>query len=142
MTLMVTLALVEEAEDGAEYAEQQQGNRPPAIGTLHVQRWALPKPAPSAIRIALDFYEAGRPAALRPGADAIHATHRAEDVLRQGDSVTIVKNTMAGIKYPPEWLEQYLGRTGTILWTTAGGAMVNLNDEATWFPYAELKTIG
>ena len=34
MTLMVTLALVEETEDGAQYAEQQQGNSPPAIGTL------------------------------------------------------------------------------------------------------------
>jgi hypothetical protein len=52
--------------------------------------------------------------------------------------VTIVKNTRAGAKYPPEWLEQYLGRTGKVLWTTTGGAMVKLDDEATWFSYAEL----
>ena len=54
----------------------------------------------------------------------------------------IVKNRLAGIHQPPEWLEQYLGRTGTVLWTTAGGAMVKLDNEATWFPYAELEVSG
>lgn len=142
MTLMATLTLVDETEDSVQYAEQPKGDKPPVIGAISVQRWAVPKPAPSTIRVTLDFYEATRPAPSRPSAETIHATHRAEDVLHQGDTVTIVKNTVAGIKYPPEWLKQYLGRTGTILWTTAGGAMVKLDDEATWFPYAELKVVG
>ncbi len=40
MTLMVTFILVHETEDGAQYAEQQQGDKPPAIGTVRVQGWA------------------------------------------------------------------------------------------------------
>ena len=63
---------------------------------------------------------------------------RGEDVLRKGATVRIVKNRTAGIHQPAEWLEQYMGREGTVLWTTAGGAMVKLDKEATWFPYAEL----
>ena len=59
--------------------------------------------------------------------------------LRKGSTVEIVKNRLAGIHQPPEWLEQYLGRVGTVLWTTVGGAMVKLDDEASWFPYGELK---
>lgn len=142
MTLMATLTLVDEAEDSVQYAEHPEGDKPPVIGTISVQRWAVPKPAPSSIRVTLDFYEATRPVPSHPSGDVTHATHRAEDALHQGDAVTIVKNTVAGIKYPPEWLKQYLGRTGTILWTTAGGAMVKLEDEATWFPYAELQVLG
>jgi hypothetical protein len=62
------------------------------------------------------------------------------EALATGDQAKIVKNALAGTKYPPEWLEQYLGRTGKVLWTTAGGAMVELDHEATWFPYAELAS--
>ena len=58
-----------------------------------------------------------------------------------GAKVTIVKNTTAGTKYPPEWLAQYLGRTGAVLWTTPEGAMVRLGEGATWFPYAELTAV-
>jgi hypothetical protein len=58
--------------------------------------------------------------------------------LRKGATVEIVKNRLAGIHQPPEWLEQYLGKRGTVLWTTVGGAMVELESGATWFPYAEL----
>ena len=63
----------------------------------------------------------------------------AETLFREGATVVIVKNRLAGIHQPPEWLEQYLGHEGRILWTTAGGAMVQLDKQATWFPYAELE---
>ena len=66
----------------------------------------------------------------------------AETLFREGATVVIVKNRLAGIHQPPEWLEQYLGREGRILWTTAGGAMVQLDKQATWFPYAELEVKG
>jgi len=139
MTLMATLTLVDEAEDSVQYAEQSKGDSPPAIGAVRIQRWAVPKPAPSAIRVTLDFYEPTQPAPTHLESAVAHVSRFDEGALHQGDAVAIVKNTTAGIKYPPEWLQQYLGRTGTILWTTAGGAMVKLDDEATWFPYAELK---
>ena len=61
------------------------------------------------------------------------------DALKVSDKVKIIKDRDSGIRYPPEWLEQYLGRTGRILWTTAGGAMVKLERGATWFPYNELE---
>lgn len=142
MTLMATLILVDEAQDTVQYAEQPKGDSPPIIGAIRIHRWAVPKPAPSAVRVTLDFYEPARPASSHIESELANASRFDKGVLHQGDTVTIVKNTMAGIKYPPEWLKQYLDRTGTILWTTAGGAMVKLDDEATWFPYAELKVAG
>jgi hypothetical protein len=144
MTLITTLTLTDETEAGARYAETPREDGPPVLGTLSVQKWALPKPTPSAIRVVLEFYEAAqpapaRPAPPRPSAAATRRTYAAEDVLQRGATVTIVKNRLSGIHQPPEWLEQYLGRTGKVLWTTAGGAMVKLDSEATWFPYAELE---
>jgi hypothetical protein len=59
--------------------------------------------------------------------------------LSTGSKVTIIKNEMAGVNYPPEWLAQYLGNTGVVLWITHDGAMVQLAGGATWFPYAELR---
>jgi hypothetical protein len=53
--------------------------------------------------------------------------------------VTIVKNLLGGVASPPEWLEQFLGRTGTVLWTSESGAMVDLPDGASWFRHAELE---
>ena len=61
------------------------------------------------------------------------------DTLKVGDKVLIVKDRDSGVRYPPEWLEQFVGRTGRILWITADGAMVMLEDGATWFPYKELE---
>ena len=36
------------------------------------------------------------------------------DALKVSDKVKIIKDRDSGIRYPPEWLEQYLGRTGRI----------------------------
>ena len=136
MTLVATLTLAQEANGRAQYVETPRGEDLPIIGTLSVEDWALPEPTPSAVRVIIEFYEATRP---RTAPDAGRAAPTRKETLREGDEVTIIKNTMAGMKYPPEWLEQYLGRTGKVLWTTRGGAMIRLDDEASWFSYAELS---
>jgi hypothetical protein len=138
MTLVAALTLAQEANGRAQYVETPVGDNLPVIGTLSVEDWALPKPTPSAIRVTVEFYEAARPRTA-PTPDASRATTTRQETLREGDEVTIIKNTMAGMKYPPEWLEQYLGRTGKVLWTTRGGAMIRLDDETSWFSYAELS---
>jgi hypothetical protein len=136
MTLIATLTLAQETDGKAQYVEAPRGEHLPVLGTLSVESWALPQPTPSAIRVTVDFYELTRP---RPAPDASRVAHADDEALKEGAKVTIVKNTMAGTKYPPEWLEQYLGRTGRVLWTTTGGAMIKLDDEASWFSYAELR---
>ena len=142
MTLITTLTLTDETDSEAHYAEKLGEDGSPLLGTVSVQKWALPKPTPSTVRVVLDFYETVRPSSSRPAADVAHRPYAAEGVLRLGATVIVVKNRLSGIHQPPEWLEQYLGRTGTVLWTTAGGAMVKLDNEATWFPYAELEVSG
>ena len=132
MALMATFALSGEAEGKAHYVEISGGDRSAIVGTLSIDSQALPKPTPPLLRISLYFYDN----AARSDISGVPPVRR---VLEAGDDVTIVKNSQAGTRYPPEWLEQYLGHTGRILWTTADGAMVALGDSATWFPYAELE---
>lgn len=138
MTLIAHFRLASESEDAACYEERTEKGHPPVIGTLCIQNWALPQPIPSSLRVALDFFSAARPSTRAveraPGREPM-----GEKLVTAGKSVTIIKNTRAGIHYPPEWLQQYLGRTGTVLWTTADGAMVKLDDSATWFAYTELQ---
>jgi hypothetical protein len=141
MTLVTTLTLIHETEDSAHYAERPGDDRYPLLGTVSVQKWALPKPIPSTIRLTLEAYQAERPPQSPPAVGAAAQIGLDDGVLRKGMTVRIVKNRTGGIHQPPEWLEQYLGREGIVLWTTAGGAMVKLENEATWFPYAELMVL-
>ena len=138
MTLITTLVLVHETEDAAHYAERPGSDEHPLLGTVSVHKWALPKPTPSTIRLALESYEVEQVSSSGQPARETTGTGKSASPLSKGATVEIVKNRLAGIHQPPEWLEQYLGRTGTVLWTTVGGAMVKLDNEATWFPYAEL----
>jgi hypothetical protein len=142
MTLVATLTLVRETEESAQYAENPEFDQYPLLGTLSVQKWGLPKPTPSSIRVTLETYQAERPSLTPSTGPMAQEGDPGEAVLRRGVTVKIVKNRIADIHQPAEWLEQYLGREGTVLWTTAGGAMVKLDKEATWFPYAELMVQG
>ena len=138
MTLIRQFRLTSESDNIACYDEQTEQGHPPVIGTLCIQNWALPKPIPSSLRVALDFFSAPRPSTYT-AERALGRKPAGERLVTPGKSVTIIKNTLAGIHYPPEWLQQYLGRTGTVLWTTADGAMVKLDDSTTWFSYTELE---
>jgi hypothetical protein len=55
--------------------------------------------------------------------------------------VKIVKSRVSGVKNPPVWLEQHLGKTGVVLWTTGDGADVDLGGEAVWFAFDELERL-
>jgi hypothetical protein len=139
MTLISSLTLVHETQESAYYAENPAKEGSVLLGALTVQKWALPQPTPTALRLTLEAYETERPSPpVAAGAEKRHVVE-SDTLFREGALVVIVKNRLAGIHQPPEWLEQYLGRQGKILWTTAGGAMVQLDKQATWFPYAELE---
>jgi hypothetical protein len=138
MTLTTYFQLAGESEGGACYEERAAEGHPPVIGTLCIQRWALPQPLPSSLRVSLSFFGADHPFA--PSAETQPGRRPAgKNQVTAGKSVTVIKNAAATMQQAPEWLEQYLGRTGTVLWTAADGAMVKFDDSATWFTYAELQ---
>ena len=143
MVLSVVLSLNEVTDDVVRYIEKT-GGKPPILGTIAIERWALPEQVPSEIRLTLEFRREAPPVAggVGVGTSERQPSERqraSKASLSTGDKVTIVKNAMAGTKYPPEWLAQYLGRTGVVLWITNEGAMIQLAGGATWFPYAELS---
>ena len=99
----------------------------------------LPDPPPDVIYLTVDW---PRPEVVGHAGEAERAavvTATAHKKLAQGDRVEVVKSRVSGVKSPPEWLEQYVGRSGVVLWTTADGAMVDLEADHTWFSYEELK---
>jgi hypothetical protein len=138
MSLTTILTLIHETEESAHYAEGPGKDKYPLLGTVSVQRSALPTPTPSEIRVTLEAYTPAEQPRPRPSVDLARRLVDTEGVIEEGSTVTIVKNRLASINQAPEWLEEYLGRKGTVLWIAAGGAMVKLGHEATWFPFAEL----
>lgn len=139
MHLTLPFILEYEDEETATYEEQVESGRPPVVGTISVKKSALSAPLPSVMRITLSYSE-GRPAPSEPlGSTLLHQAASSGKALEAGDKVTIVKSRHGTLASPPEWLEQFLGKTGTVLWTTASGAMVDLAGSATWFSYAELE---
>jgi hypothetical protein len=135
MALMATFALSKEDEGRAHYAEIPGAEGAAILGTLSIDLAALPRPTPAVVRIALYLYDTPLPTGH-------HEATVEAPIPRPGDEVIIVKNAMAGTRYPPEWLEQYLGKSGKVLWITPHGAMVGLEQGATWFPFAELRQAG
>ena len=50
MTLITTLTLTDETDSEAHYAEELGEDGSPLLGTVSVQKWALPTPTPSTVR--------------------------------------------------------------------------------------------
>ena len=138
MPLTTILTLIHETEDSAHYAEGPGKDDHLLLGTVSMQKRAPPTPTPSEIRVTLEPSAPEKQPRPRPSTELARRLLEAEGIMEEGSTVTIVKNRLADMNQPPEWLEEYLGRKGTVLWTAAGGAMVKLGNEATWFPYAEL----
>ncbi len=113
MVLSVVLSLDEVTDDVVRYIEQT-GGKPPILGSVAIGRWALPEEVPLELRLTLEFRREAPPVAGDTGAGPAERQRASKASLNTGDKVTIVKNTMAGTKYPPEWLAQYLGRTGVV----------------------------
>jgi hypothetical protein len=139
--MYLTLPFILDHEDAATatYEEQVESAQPPVIGTFTLNKSALSTPPPPVVRIILSYHEARPAPAEPPRLTGAHRTYFDEKPLNPGDKVTVVKNRHATVTSPPEWLEQYVGSTGTVLWTTPAGAMVNLPGSRAWFPYAELE---
>jgi len=138
MALSIVVVLDEGTDASVRYLEQT-GGKPPIIGTLDIERWALPAEVPAEIRVTLEFPREVRATGEGTRVGAFERPSPSKASLSTGSKVTIIKNEMAGVNYPPEWLAQYLGNTGVVLWITHDGAMVQLAGGATWFPYAELR---
>lgn len=139
MYLTLPFTLAQEDEETATYEEQVETGKPPVIGTISFRKSSLSTPPPSIVRIVLSYHEARATPAEPRSLTTSFDVDLDEKTLGVGDRVTIVKNRHATVTSPPEWLGQYMGKTGTVLWTTASGAMVNLHGSATWFSYAELE---
>jgi hypothetical protein len=137
VAITVRLHLLGDTDGRTHYAEETADDQTPVVGSVSIDSAALPSPAPPVIEMSLGFAEVA--AEQAPKADLSRFIPPPRDALKVSDKVKIIKDRDSGIRYPPEWLEQYLGRTGRILWTTAGGAMVKLERGATWFPYNELE---
>ena len=137
MAIKVSLHLLGDSDGRTHYAEEVAEDQTPCVGSVSIDSAALPSPAPPVIEMSLVFAEVA--AGQAPKVDLSRFIPPPRDALKVSDKVKIIKDRDSGIRYPPEWLEQYLGRTGRILWTTAGGAMVKLERGATWFPYNELE---
>jgi len=139
MTQITALTLVHESKDTAFYAADPADDRCAITGTVSVQKWALPLPTPVALTLTLEALRTPEPLSSTQLVGDTRSARAGERTIPDGATVTIVKNRLADPQQPAEWLEQYLGRRGTVLWNTGGGAMVRLSKkEATWFPYAEL----
>jgi hypothetical protein len=139
MQLTLPFTLEKEGEEAATYVEQVASGKRPVVGIIAVSNSVLSSPQPSVIRVTLTFHE-GRTALREPPARTpLHWVPPVDADLRPGVRVTVVRNRLGGVASPPEWLEQSLGKTGTVLWTSRLGAMVDLAGQSNWFPYAELE---
>jgi hypothetical protein len=137
----LTLPFTLEGEDDetATYVEQVEGDRSSVVGGISVRKSVLPQPLPVFMRVTLILREETQILPEPPGSTLARSLASGERPLAPGDDVTIVKNRLGKVGSPSEWLEQFLGKTGSVLWTSELGAMVDLPDGATWFPFAELK---
>jgi hypothetical protein len=138
MTITIHLELLGEAYGRVHYVEQPAGKHAPVLGTISIESEAVPSPPPQAVEVVLEFHRAQQTV---PTPEAGRFIPGPTETFQIGDTVKIIKDRKSGTRYPPEWLEQYLGRTGRILWTTPDGAMVMFEAGATWFPYRELERI-
>lgn len=46
--------LEKETKNTIRYSEKPDAGKPPAIGTLYIQKWALPDPTPQNITVSIE----------------------------------------------------------------------------------------
>jgi hypothetical protein len=108
-------------------------------GAIVLRASDLPDPPPALLRVSLAWYQAPRVQADAGREGGSPHTEGGAHKVSQGDLVKVIKSRTSGVENPAEWLEQHLGKTGVVLWVTAGGASVDLSGEAVWFAYDELE---
>ena len=137
MAIMIRLSKMGEEQGTVRYAEEDEERNRVLAGPLLLNTSMLGDPPPAEIQLTLEWYQP--PALHEPAGRGQTTSSSGSTALKRGERVKIVKSRVSGVKYPPEWLEQYLGRTGVVLWATADGAMLDLGGEASWFSYHELE---
>ncbi len=50
----VQMDLEKETKNTIRYQERPQGGQPPRIGTLYIQKWALPEQSPESIVVTIE----------------------------------------------------------------------------------------
>jgi hypothetical protein len=140
MILSATLKKDSADQETVRYVDTY-GGRDSFLGeALVIKTSDLPDPPPALLRVSVSWYQV--PATSTPVAGKTRervAAGMQRTGIAQGDRVEIVKSRVSGVKSPPEWLEQYVGRIGVVLWTTNDGAMVDLGAGASWFSFEELR---
>ena len=144
--MILSATLKRESVDGetVRYVDSYWGEHSFLSGAIVLKASDLPDPPPALLRVSLSWYQAPR---SQDGSgtgeeSALGASGAGPQRIAQGDRVHVIKSRKSGVKSPPEWLEQYVGRTGIVLWTTADGAMVDLDTDTAWFSYEELEYKG
>ena len=56
-TVFLTFTLEKETKNTMRYTEQPVKGSPAIVGTLYIQKWALPQPAPTTITVTIEASE-------------------------------------------------------------------------------------
>jgi hypothetical protein len=138
MILSATLKRATVDGGTARYIDSYGGEHSFLSEALVVKTTDLPDPPPALLRVELSWYQEPRVVA-EAGAGPERTGY---PLVAQGDVVRVIKSRTTGVRNPPEWLEQHIGKTGVVLWVTLGGANVEMGGEAVWFSYDELEKVG
>ena len=52
--IKASFELEKETKNTIRYAEKPEAGKPPAIGTIYIQKWALPEPTPQRITLTVE----------------------------------------------------------------------------------------
>jgi hypothetical protein len=141
--MILSATLKRESADGetVHYVDSYGGKHAFLSEAIVIRASDLPDPPPALLRVSLSWYQAPRAQddGSGTGEESILAAGAGRQGIAQGDRVEVIKSRVSGVKNPPEWLEQYVGRIGIVLWTTTDGAMVDLKTDTAWFSYEELQ---
>ena len=141
--MILSATLKRESVDDAtvRYVDSYGGKHSFLSEAIVIKAADLPDPPPALLRVSLSWYQAPRTEEGQgAGEESMSAATKAgRPRPAQGDRVKVIKSRKSGVRNPAEWLEQYLGQTGVVLWVTPDGASVSLGGGAVWFSYDELE---
>jgi hypothetical protein len=142
--MILSATLKRDSADGAtvRYVDSYGGKHSFLSEAIVIRAADLPDPPPALLRVSLSWYQAPRTMEGQGTGEErapVVATKAAQPRVAQGDCVKVIKSRKSGVRNPAEWLQQYMGQTGVVLWVTPDGASVSLEGGAVWFSYDELE---